>query len=206
MRINSKLGTQHAALDDTDAGEGLSIFFSQDGPSVCRYRFVVKARIDEGLYDMGEFYSSPPLSTALNPGRLSRMIAGAVCPGATGWSVEVSAVPIAGEIAPETADIILASSRCCTGPVGTTRVNERYRYLTDQTAVPQNVTILAGQKVTGIAAIGLTGGGTVEINSGPTVTVPEGISFNFEPGASIPPNSVIAFDNVDWVIELLESA
>ena len=203
MRINSKLSTQHAALDDADAGEGLAIFFSQDGPSVCRYRFVVKARIDQGLYDMGEFYSSPPLATAI-PGRLSRMLAGAVCPGATGWSVEVSAIPIDDEIAAESADIVLASSRCCTGPVGVTRVNERYNYESDDGTA--NFTVLAGMKVTGIAAIGLTGGGTVVIAGGDTITVPDGISANLEPGTSLVPNSVIAFTNVDWVIEYLESA
>lgn len=203
MRINSQLGTQHAALDDSDAGEGLAIFFSQDGPSVCRYRFVVKARIDQGTYDMGEFYSSPPLATAI-PGRLSRMIAGAVCPGATGWSVEVSAVPVDDEIAPETADIVLASSRCCTAPVGVTRVAERYNY--EAGSGTSTFTILAGMKVTGIAAIGQAGGGTVVIAGGDSITVPSGTGINLAPESNLSPNSVISFTDVDWVIEYLESA
>jgi hypothetical protein len=207
VRINSLGGVQHAALDDTDAAEGLSVFFSQNGESVCRYRVVVKARIDQGLYDMGEFYISPPFSTD-QPGRLSRMIAGAVCPGATGWAVEVTAVPSndEGTIPSETADIVLASSRCCTAPVGVTRVAERYQYVADSNVGISSFTVRAGMRITGIAAIGLTGGGTITIAGGATITVPENISANLEPEASIAPNSIIAITNCDWVIEWVESA
>lgn len=202
MRINSKLRTQYAALDDSDAGEGLAIFLSQDGPAVCRYRIVVKARIDQGTYDVGEIYTSPPLATT-PPGRLSRMVAGAVCPGATAWSVEVTAIPIDGEIEPETCDIVLSSSRCF-AQLGVNRVAERYNY--EAGSGTANFTVLAGMKVTGIAAIGQTGGGTIVIAGGDTIVVPDGISANLEPGESLSPNSVIAFTDVDWVIEYLESA
>lgn len=203
VRINSSGGhVQLAALDDSDAGEGLAIFFSQPGNSVCRYRFLVKAKVDGGDFDVGEFYSSPPGATAI-PGRPSRMIAGAICPGATGWSVYVSAVPVDDEIAPETANVSLASSHAF-AQMGVTRVAERYSY--EAFAGTANFTVLAGMRITGIAAVGLTGGGTIVVAGGDTVTVPEGISANLEPGSPIAPNSVIAFTNVDWVIEYLESA
>ena len=207
MRINSKLGTQAAFYSDDNAGEGLAVFFSQDGESECRYRFVVKARIDEGSYDVGEFYVSPPLAT-LQPGRLSRMVAGAVCPGATEWHVEITAIPSSedGTIPPETANVVLASSRCCTAPVGVTRVSERYAYVASSNVGISAFTVRAGMKITGIAAIGLTGGGTITIAGGAAITVPEGISANLEPGTSIAPNSIIAITNCDSVIEWLESA
>lgn len=202
MQLDSKLNVQRATFDGSDAGEGLAIFFTQNGDSVCRWRFLVQAMIGEGVYDVGEFYSSPPLATA-RPGRLSRMVAGAVCPGATSWAVEVSAVPIDTEIAPETAEIILSSSRCY-AQVGVQRVGERYAY--NANSGTQNFTVLAGMKITGIAAIGIGVGGTVTIAGGPVIAVPTGIAANIEPGASISPNFVIAFTSVDWIVEYVESA
>jgi len=209
MRINSSAGNQEVALDDSDSGEGLAIFLSQQGQSVARYRFQVKVVIDQGIYDIGEFYGSPPAATAI-PGRLSRMIGGAVCPGATGWRVAVSALNVAGESLPpedEVADVILASSKCCTSPMGVSRVNERYGY--DAGASPAataNYSVPGGRTVTGIAALGLSGGGTVVIAGGDTITIPDGISINLEPGAFLGPNSVIAFTNVNFAVEYLESA
>ena len=208
MRVNSKaLQTQEVAFDGSEAGEGLAIFFSQNADATSRWRFLVKAMVYEGVYDVGEFYSSPPGAT--NPtGRLSRMIAGAICPGATSWVVQLSCVGFLEEetliVPAETADIILASSKCCTSPVGVSRVGERYKYHANSGT--QNFTVLAGMKVTGIAAIGIGAGGTVVVAGGDTITVPLGVSINLAPERSIPPNSVIAFTSVDWVIEYLESA
>lgn len=209
MNINSKSGYQEFGLDGA-AGEGLSIFFSQDATAVVRYRVLVKARVGEGTIEVGEFYISPPIVAAAPAGRLSRMVAGAVCPGATSWSVEVSAVPNpdGSPIAEEVADIKLASSQCCTSPIGVTRVNERYGYVAGAAVAPTNVNraVLAGQVITGIGAIGLPGDGFVKINGGNNIIVPSGISANPEPKAPIPPNAVITFSNVDYVIEYLESA
>lgn len=203
MRINSLAGVQRAAFDDADAGEGVAIFFSQNGDSVCRYRVLVQAMIDEGVYDMGEFYISPPLATA-RPGRLSRMVAGAVCPGATSWAVEVSAVEADVPIPPETAEVILASSKCCTSPIGVTRVGERYNYKALNGT--GNFVVQPGMVVTGIATTGLSGGGTWSIAGGDSIAVPAGSSVNLAPEVPLSPGSFIAFVNVDWVIEYLESA
>ncbi len=208
MRINSALGVQIASLDDSNSGEGLSIFFSQNGDSTARYRVLVKARIDVGLYDIGEFYISPPLATPLRPGRPSRAVAMAVCPGAIGWSVHVSAVPDEeGEIPPETADILLASSKCCTAPCGVTRVAERYYYASaDNEGILSNFVVKPGMRVTGIAALGYSGDGTVVVNGGDIILVPDGITANLEPGVSIAPNALIEFNNVNWIVEYVESA
>lgn len=202
MRLNSKDGVKEAAYDGADAGEGLAVFFSQNGNSNSRWRFLVKAITSQGVYDVGVFYSSPPPATS-PPGRLSRMIAGAVCPGALSWIVQASNVK-QQEIVPDTAEIILTSSKCFTAPIGVTRVNERYAY--NANSGTQNFTVLAGMKITGVAAVGLAGGGTIVVAGGATITVPDGIGTNLEPLASLPPNSVIAFVNVDWVVEYLESA
>ncbi len=200
-RVNSKGNVQRLTFDGSDAGEGLSIFFSQNGDSAARWRCLVQAFLGEGVYDVGEFYISPPLAT-VRPGRLSRMVAGAVCPGATSWSVELSAVPdTEGLIPAETGDVILGSSKCYSAP-GVNRVAERYAY---HAGVNGNFTVLPGMKVTGIAGIS-TGAGTIVIAGGNTITVPNGTSANLSPEGSIAPNSVIAFTNIDWVIEYLESA
>lgn len=202
MRINSKLGVQHVTFDGKDAGEGLAIFLSQNANSVARYRFLVKAMIGQGVYQVGTFYSSPP--TAISPGgELTRMVAAAVCPGATSWAVDVSCADL--DITAETAELILSSSRCFTSPVGVSRVSERYNYHSGSGT--QNLNLLPGQTVSGIGAIGLTGGGTVVIDGGNTITVPAGVGLSLEPRAlvhsAIP---AIAFVNVDWVVEFLESA
>lgn len=204
MRINSSIGVQEASYDSSEAGEGLAIFFSQGPSDTGRYRFLVKARLDEGVIQVGEFYSSPPGATS-PLGALSRMVAGAICPGARTWSVDVSCVGSPDKPSPEeNPEIILASSKCCTGPVGLSRVNERYAYSSGSGTA--NFTVRAGMKITGIAAIGLTGGGSIVIAGGNTITVPESIAANPEPKAPIAPNSVIAFANVDWIVEYLESA
>jgi len=199
-------------LDDSDAGEGLAIFFSQEGNSVCRYRVLVKARIDQGYYDMGEFFISPPDIAVIDstpPGRLSRMVGAAICPGAIGWSLDISAVPDSeGLIPEETAEVVLASSKCCASPVGVSRVSERYGYAAGTAITPTitNYPVPAGQRITGIACIGLPGGGSFTIDGGYPVLVNAGITVNFEPMASIRPNAVIAFDNVIFAVEFLESA
>lgn len=208
MRIDSRAGVQFGGIED-QAGEGLSIILSQTGDAQARYRFLVKAKTSQGTYDIGEFYTSPPnLNNNNPPGRLSRAVAMAVCPGAVSWSIQVSAVPGSdGALPDETADVILASSKCYTAPVGVERVGERYTYRSGlATGVTQNVTVLAGRKVLSLGGIGLAGGGTIVIGSGNTVAVPDGIGVNMEPGSTIPPNAVIAFTNVAWALELLESA
>jgi hypothetical protein len=210
-RVNSRAGTQQFGLDDSDSGEGLAIFFSQGGESVARYRVRVLVCIDQGVYDMGEFYISPPVVTAAPPGSLSRMVAAAICPGATGWRVSVTPMVGPGGSPPpedETANIVLASSKCCSSPIGVSRVGERYGYISGTAISPTvvNYSVLAGQTITGIAALGLTGGGSYSINGGTPILIPAGSSANIEPQSPIPPNSVITFDNVDFMIEFKESA
>ena len=206
MRINSKGNTQYAAFVGDGSGEGLAIFLSQNGRDVTRYRFLVMARIDEGTYQVGTFYSSPPNATAI-PGRLSRMVAAAVCPGATSWSVEITALDISGSITPETSDVILTSSPCYSSPVGVSRVAERYGYFAGSAVAPQDMNVPAGQTVTRIQAVGLAGGGTFNLAGGVAVTVPAGVVVSLEPKAPVPFGlAAIHFVNVDWTVEFLESA
>ncbi len=206
MRILSKGQTQRATFDGEGAGEGLSVFFSQNGDSTARYRCLVQAMLSEGVYDVGEFFISPPLVTTGTAGRLSRMVAAAVCPGATSWSVEVSSVPLAdGSIPADTADIILASSKCCTAPVGVSRVGERYDYNAGSGGTTAFVA-LAGRRITGITGYGLGGGGSIQIPTRQLITVPAGVSVNLEPGAILLPNTTIILTNLNWVVEFVESA
>jgi len=178
MRINSKLGVQHATFDGCEAGEGLAIFFSQNADDVVRYRFLVKAMIGEGIYQVGIFYSSPPnIGGASGP--LTRMIGGAVCPGATSWAVDVSAVDVGEGVTPETAEWCFLLSRCFTAPIGVTRVNERYTYrASNGTATLQ---VLAGQTLKSWGVVASQGvDGFVETDALPIITVPNGFTVSAE--------------------------
>lgn len=205
MRINSKAGVQRAAFDGASAGEGLSVFFSQNGNSTARYRALVRAMLSEGEFDVGEFYISPPVVTTGVAGRLSRMVAAAVCPGATSWSVEISAVPAPDTIPEETADIILSSSKCCTAPVGVTRVGERWDYNAGSGGT-QSFVAYPGRRVTRVTGYGLGGGGSIQVPTRPLITVPAGVSVELDPQGAMIPNATFTLTNLDWVVEFLESA
>ena len=208
MKIQAKAGTQFAALDDSSAGEGLAIFLSQSDKDTVRWHFEVMAKLDTGAeLIVGSFDVSPPLATT-PIGNLTRQVAAAVCPGAISWSVTVKAA-IGSVAAPtETADLTLISSKCCTAPVGVSRVAERYGYIAGSAAsATALVNLFAGQVVTKIIAIGLAGGGTVIVAGGPGIPVPAGAQVVLEPKAPIPfGTAVLSFTNVVYVVEYLESA
>lgn len=211
MKIQAKAGATFARLDDSDAGEGLAIFFSQNSTDVVRWRFDVFALLDDGSEMLvGWFFVSPPSATA-PIGQLTRQVGAAVCPGAKSWSVMASPASNSQAAANETANITLASSKCCTAPVGVSRVGERYGYKAG--ATPGGgvaVSIQPGMTVTRIMAIGLAGGGSFQITSGgDVVSIPAGAQVYFEPQAviqTIPGSSSITFTNVNYAIEFKESA
>ena len=209
MKLQARAGTQYAALDDGTAGEGLAIFFSQRAGDANRWRIDVYAKLDTGAELLvGTFYVSPP-AVSNPPGALTRQVAATVCPGAITWSVFATALgeSIGSPPNTETADIILISSKCCTAPVGVSRVSERYGYHAGAATVGQTLNLLPGQTVTRINAVGTGGGGTVTINGGAAIAVPTNIGMALEPKAAIPFGAaVIAFTNVDWSVEYLESA
>ncbi len=207
MKVQAKAGAQFCALDDSTAGEGLAIFFSQGLADETRWKFEVYAHLDTGQdLLVGSFFVSPPSATTPS-GPPTRQVGAAVCPGAVTWQVIVSPAAGAQSATQESADVTLISSKCCTAPVGVSRVGERYTYHSANGGIV-NITVPPGRTVTGIAALGLSGGGSMSINSGNLIVVPEGISINLEPKAAIPqlPGPVISFSNVDFVVEYLESA
>lgn len=210
MRIQAKDTAQVAYLDDPDAGEGLSIFFSQGQADTVRWRLDVSAKLDTGVeLQVGTFWVSPP-GAAEPKDRLSRLVAIAVCPGAISWSVLCQAQPGSqASIAAEDAAIDLFSSKCCTAPKGLNRVSERYGYLVGSGAGPINVTFAWGRIATRIIATGLTGGGSFTVANGGAVTVAAGQSIVLEPKAPIAQdlfNPIFVFTNVSYVVEYLESA
>lgn len=208
MQVQALAKTQHVSFDGSEAGEGLSIFVSQPPTAVGRWRLTVKAITNQNTYTVGELYISPPTATA-PAGRTSRMIGGAVVPGVTGWTVECLCLGDGtGAIPNEEMDIFLTSSKCCTAPIGASRVAERYSYLAGSSVAPVNIAMKPGQTITRISLFGLGGGGTAVINSTATITVPAGATVVFEPKAPIPQlaSQVLAFTNINWVVEFLESA
>jgi hypothetical protein len=209
VKIQAKAGYAAATLDDSDAGEGLAIFFSQGATDVTRWRVEVLAKVDSGAELLvGVFFVSPPNATPF-PGQLTRQVAAAVCPGAKSWSVIISAAVGSQAAQPETADITLISSKCCTAPVGLSRVSERYRYEAGSQAGGIAVGLQPGSTPTGISAVGLAGGGTVQIGTGAVITVAAGVGLSLEPKALIQAaigSASITFTNVSWVVEFLESA
>ncbi len=204
MRIQAKDTAQTAYLDDADAGEGLSIFFSQAASDIVRWRLDVYARLDSGVeLAVGTFWVSPPPS-AFPFDRLTRLVAIVVCPGAVSWSVTCAAQT------PETnedATIELFSSKCCTAPAGVKRVSERYSYYSGIAGgAPVAQPILAGQTITRIVANG-TGAGGVSSSFGPLITLAVGQTVTLEPKALTNFGATsISFLNCNWVIEYLESA
>lgn len=213
MKVQAKGTPTSLYLDDADAGEGLAIFLSQDPEALVRWQFEVFAKNDanETLL-VGSFITSPPRATltaaGFPAGKPSRQVAAAVCPGAKSWSVIVSP-----QVGPEASDdevcqVTLISSKCCTAPVGLTRVSERYDYRSgDTTAGATSFTVAPGRSITSIGVLGLAPGGTVEIGVGAdTIKVPTGFTINLEPKAPIPAQTVISFTNCLWTIEYLESA
>ncbi len=207
MKIQAKGGNAYAALDDSDAGEGVAIFFSQAADSEQRWRLDIYARLDTGADSLvGTVYVSPP--NASNPqGPLTRQVAAAVCPGAKSWSVAVNAALITGQTAAnEYAAIELTSSRCCTAPVGVSRVSERYGVIASVANAPQTLNILPGQTVTEITAVGHGGGGTITV-LGVSIAVAAGATVRLNPKALIPAGvNALGFNGVDWSVEYLESA
>jgi len=205
MRINARAGVEHAAFDGAQAGEGLAIFLSQEAGSVARYRFLIKGMTGDGLYQVGILFSSPPNATAPLPGPLTRMIGGAVCPGVTSWAVDVSCVNT--DVPAETADIVLASSKCCSSRLGASRVNERYAYASGGGAGVTTLNILPGQTLKSwgaVASFGVDGG--VTLGTGATVTVPNGFTSSGTPDDAVLRTVTLAFSAVDWFVELAESA
>jgi len=210
MRINSGTQVQHATFDGDRAGEGLAIFFSQGPLDVARYRFQVKAITDQGALQVGVFYSSPPSATTPT-GPLTRAIAMAVCPGANSWAVDVLRVdaPVEGVLTQETSDLILTSTKCCTAPVGVTRVGERYIYgAGDSLGGADTVTVPFGRRIkswTAVASGGTDGAVQMPSGTGAIIAVPAGFSANAEPGVF---NTIetIVFTNVEYFIEYLEGA
>ncbi len=202
MRLQAKDTAQTAYLDDADAGEGLSIFFSQAAADIVRWRLDVYARLDNGAeLAVGTFWVSPP--PAVFPfDRLTRLVAIAVCPGAVNWSVTCSAQTPGSN---EDATIELFSSKCCTAPAGVKRVSERYGYLSGVAGgAPVSQAILPGQTITRIVAFGTGAGG---VSMGTLITLAAGNTLVLEPKALTNFGATaISFLNCNWCIEFLESA
>ncbi len=203
MKVQSKAAAQFCALDDCTAGEGLAIFFSQGLTDVTRWKFEVYAHLDTGQDLLcGSFFVSPPNAT--NPvGAPTRQVGAAVCPGAQSWQVIVSAAAGSQSAEQESADITLTSSKCCTAPVGVSRVGERHGYLAG--GISASFNLFPGRTVTRISATG-TPGGSMQFNGGDIINVPAGLTVVLEPKAPMLLGPLLTFTNVTWLVEYLESA
>jgi hypothetical protein len=205
MKILAGSKGQWCTLDDSDAGEGLAIFFGQSSKDIQYWKLDVYATIDAGSNLLvGTIFVSPP--TATSPaGPPTRQVGLAVCPGAKSWAVYASPVLAtpAGQFTNESANIELVSSPCCTAPAGVSRVGQRYGVVAGTVAAAV-IDILPGQVVTRISATG-TGAGSVQFQGEPAIPVALNYTLILEPKAQIPAKT-ITFANVSYVIEFLESA
>lgn len=199
-RLYAEGNTQEFAYDGGDAGEGLAIFLGENFDSTARYEFLVEAITDQGKLQVGRFSTSPPGATT-PAGSPTRMVAGAVCPGAKGWAVSVTPT----NKQDQTAELILASSRCCTSPIGVSRVAERYIYISGPSAISTVYNVLPGQKILSWSALA-TADGSVALGTGSPIVVPAGASVSGEPMSGLLMIESFTFVNCDWFIELLESA
>lgn len=203
LRIRSKGGTQFGAFDG-DGGEGLAIFLTQKNTDVSRYRFNVIAKTSQGPLEVGVFFSSPP-TCILPTGSPTRMVAGAVCPGAESWDVYVTCAD--QNPADETALVVLTSSKCCTSPIGVTRVSERYAYFAGKTPALSTFNVLPGMRILSWSAVASQGvDGSVDLGASPVIIVPSGFSVSGTPGQGLFDTEAFSFTNCEWFIEYLESA
>lgn len=204
MKYSSSNQNNFTQYDSEEAGESLAIFLSQDPSDVARYRFDVYAILSQGgNMQIGTFFTSPP--TATDPlGNPTRLVAYGSCPGAIGWTVRHRLAEV-GSANGESYGVDLSSSRGIVSPAGVTRVNERYVYASGQTT-DTGFTINPGQKVISWSAVAPSANGTVQLGTGQVIQVPAGTSVQGEPGDTFLDAEAFVFSNVDWFIEILESA
>ncbi len=198
MQVTGGKGSQLLALDTSDAGSACAVYISEANQSVARWRVRLQADLNgSGSFtDVGTFVTSPPTATTPK-GSPARMVAGAYMPGAKGWQCLISLADD-GDVKGAQADFNLSSYEGM-GPLGLTRVSERYIYLAGTSGASATVAVKVGQVVTSWSAASDGVAATVQIGTGNTITIPasdavSGKPFNF------------TFTHCDYFIELLESA
>jgi len=188
-------GTQ-VSIVDSDCRGGLSIALTQPKGSNARWKFSVRAQSDESLISIGEFTSSPPANN-----RLSRFVAIANCPGATGWALFVNLA--SGEA--DDAIVSLAAGLMTSVP-GLSRISERYKQYEDSAAGVVN--ILPGETVMDWTVSAGAAAGSLTIDSNGPIIIPVNSTVSGNPGGLLqgPVTMTFAGANTSYFVEVAESA
>lgn len=203
MQISAGRGSNEVALEGP-AGAAVTVWLSQTNQALARWRVRLQAQLGADFFDVATFYTSPPRSTS-PIGSPARAVAVACIPGAKNWKAIVSCANIEAEgVKREIGDFNLASCEGV-GEFGLKRVGERYAYLSGSGT--HTVTIQFGQSIKSWGALASLGvDGSVQIGAGDTIIVPNGDAAAGDPDKTLQGKFDFTFDNVEYFIELLESA
>lgn len=206
MSFRLDRGVSDGSIADPDCKGGLSIFFSQDPETDAHWRFTVKAKTDEGLFNLGTFCTSLPANTLppLNRTTPGRVVAIANCPGASEWTVSVTrAETDASATDGDWPEVSLAVGECI-GPPGLVRVSERY---THYSGVAGAVVLLPGDRVVGWSAVADPVGGTVTIGGLPAIIIPPNATAAGSTGGNLEGPVTMTFaGTIAYLVEIARSA
>lgn len=207
MQVTGGKGSQLLQLDSSDAGSACAIYLSEPNSSIARWRVRLQADLNGSgnFTDVATFVTSPPTATSPK-GSPARMVAGAYMPGSKGWQILVTlANPDDDGVKGAVADFNLSSYEGM-GPLGLTRISERYSYLAGQSGASATVTIKVGQRVTSWSAASDGVAASVTIAGGNTISIPASDAVSGKPEGSLEGKFDFVFTHCDYFIELLESA
>lgn len=206
MSFRLDRGVADGSIQDPDCKGGLTIFFSQNSETQAHWRFTVKARTDEGLFNLGTFCTSLPANTTGPANRTTpgRVVAIANCPGAKDWTVSVTrAEAVLDSDPPDWPEVSLAVGESI-GPPGLVRVAERY---THYSGVAGAVALLPGDRVVGWSAIAGGGGGTLTIDALPAIVIPANATAAGSTGGNLEGPATMTFaGTIAYLVEIARSS
>lgn len=204
FRLNKVVA--QGTIDDSDGKGGLVIHLSQPSNSLVHWKFLVRAKTDEGEFVIGVFTTSLPIQLVEPDTRIpSRAIAIANCPGASSFTVEVRLVNQV-DYNPNVDDGTLVSLAVgeSIGPPGVVRLNERY---THYSGVDGVVTLAPGDRVVGWSAIGDAVAGSVQIGALlPPIVIPPNATVAGSTGGNLEGPVTMTFTNtLAYLVEIARS-
>lgn len=206
MSFRLDRGVSDGSIQDPDCKGGLTIFLSQNPESLAHWRFTVKARTDEGLFNVGTFCTSLPVNTTgpINRTTPGRVVAIANCPGAKDWTVSVSrAEEEIDSDPPDWPEVCLAVGESI-GPPGLVRVAERY---THYSGVAGAIQLLPGDRVVGWSAVAGAPGATLTIEALPVIVIPPNATAAGSTGGNLEGPATMTFaGTLAYLVEIARSS
>ena len=204
-------GLVQLTIEDLDCHGGLAIALTQTRLGTAlptsRYLFEVRVKVDDGMFLLGKFSTSPPDATS----PATRIVATAACPGALAYILLIRPWQlVAGE--PDSYGDLSGMVNVSVGDPGgqlpgVVRVGERAKYYA---ATPVGVvTIPAGERVLSWSAFSTGAVASVQIGAGPVINIPPNGVVSGGLGGIVEGPTTFTFAGADfggYYIETAESA